>query len=67
MASSCGRLVLISRTGPAASDWAGCMLCGSHLIHCQYRIFSRDAQTQMRRSSGEWNTASWATAARSMG
>ena len=66
IASSCGRLGAIRRTGPAASASVGCMLCGSHLIHCHQRIRSREAHTQMRTSSGEWKIASCAIIARSM-
>ena len=36
------------------------MLCGSHLTHPHRAIRSGEAHTQIRTSSGEWNTAIWA-------
>ena len=64
--SSCGRTGDIRRTGPAASISLGCMLCGSHLIHCHHGIRSRDAHTLIRTSSGEWKIAICAIIPRSM-
>ena len=66
IASSCGRVSAISRTGPAASRSVACSACGSHLAQSHSGIRSAGAQTQIRTSSGEWNAASWAVIARIM-